>query len=131
MAKWKYIRNDTYRRGITIFIGSNEEYVNFLKSSTYKNDKELLEQATHIENRNALACCYNDNSDGQSIVYLPFYPITPTQIACLGHELLHAVFFILQYCGVKYSEESEEAFTYLHEFFMAKALTEKGYKDVE
>lgn len=130
MAKWKYIRNDTYRRGITIFIGNNKEYINFLKNSTYRNDNELIEGASTIENRDALACCYNDNNDGQCIIYLPFFPETPAQIACLGHELLHAVFHILSWCGVKYSDESEEAFTYLYEFFLNKALTEKGYKDV-
>lgn len=131
MAKWKYIRSDTYRRGITIFIGNSEEYVDFLKNSSYKDDEELIERATNIRNRNALACCYNDNNEGQSIIYLPFFPSTPARIACLGHEILHAVFHILDWCGVKYSEESEEAFTYLYEFFLNRALTEKGYKDVE
>lgn len=131
MAKWKYIRNDTYRRGITIFIGSAKEFIKFLESSSYKNDKELMENIKEHENTNALATCYNDHTDGQCIIRVSNCPITPTQIACLGHELLHATFFILQYCGIKYSDEGEEAFTYLYEFFLTKALTEKGYKNVE
>lgn len=131
MAKWKYIRNDTYRRGITVVIGSVKEFIKFLESSSYKNDKELMENVKEHENTSALATCYNDHTDGQCIIRVPDYPITPAQIACLGHEILHAVFFILQYCGVNYSEDSEEAFTYLYEFFLTKALTEKGYKDVE
>lgn len=131
MAKWKYIRNDTYRRGITIFIGSEENFIKFLETSSYKNDKDLIEEVKdHQNNSNADATCYYDSTEGQCIIRLSNYPSTPTSIATLGHELLHAVFFLLKYCGVKYSDESEEAFTYLHEFFINKALTEKGYKDV-
>ena len=131
MAKWKYIKNDTYRRGITIFIGSEENFIKFLETSSYKNDKDLIEEVKdHQNNSNADATCYYDSTDGQCIIHLSNYPSTPTSIATLGHELLHAVFFLLKYCGIKYSDESEEAFTYLHEFFINKALTEKGYKDV-
>lgn len=131
MAKWKYIKNDTYRRGVVIFIGNNNDFIKFLESSSYKNDKDLIERVKDHQSSNADGTCYYDSTDGQCIIRVSNYPSTPANIATLGHELLHAVFFILDYCGVKYSDESEEAFTYLHEFFLNKALTKKGYKDVE
>lgn len=130
MAKWKYIRNDTYKRGITVFMGSVEDFVHFLENSSYKNDEELIKLARGFKQRRAQATCYNV-TDGQCIIYLPKFPVTPEEVAILGHEVLHATFFFLSYCGIKYTEESEEAYTYLYEFLLAKALTEKGYKDVE
>ncbi len=130
MAKWKYIRNDTYRRGIVVFMGSVEDCVRFLENTSYKNDEELIEWIKGLKQRGAQATCCGV-SDGQCIIYLPKFPVTPREVAILGHEILHATFSILSHCGVEYSEESEEAYTYLYEFLLSKALTEKGYKNVE
>jgi len=39
----------------------------------------------------------------------------------IAHELLHTTFDILRNAGVKYSEKSEEAFSYLHGYLVDEA----------
>jgi hypothetical protein len=43
----------------------------------------------------------------------------------LAHEILHATFELLTARGVTYSEDSEEAFTYLHDYY-----TSNLYKNI-
>lgn len=42
--------------------------------------------------------------------------ILKTFFGTIAHEALHAIFSILDIVGIKLSVESEEAFTYLHEY---------------
>lgn len=62
------------------------------------------------------------NSDGRTIESttgpcLIFLKPTLT-ISTVTHEIQHAVYRILEWVGVKYSRESEEAFTYLSSFIV-------------
>jgi hypothetical protein len=53
------------------------------------------------------------------------------EVACLAHEALHVTTGILEARGLKYSEASEEAYTYTMEFIISHALTTKGYRKVK
>ena len=45
--------------------------------------------------------------------------------------MLHAVLAILDYVGVEYvGKGTHESYTYLYEYVLKEALTEKGYKNV-
>ena len=47
-------------------------------------------------------------------------------ISVLSHEILHAVFNIAKYVGLKYSDKSEEAYTYLKGY-----ITREIYKQLD
>jgi hypothetical protein len=66
-------------------------------------------------------------STGQQIVQVPV-PMNAAQIALLGHEVLHAVSFVLRKAGIEHTDETEEAYTYLHQFVMHQVLREVGEK---
>ena len=49
-------------------------------------------------------------------MFLPF----DAKLGTIAHEVLHATFDILQDHGVTLSPESEESFTYLHDYLIQK-----------
>ena len=57
-----------------------------------------------------------------TLIRLYFYPETPYHLSVLQHEILHAVFYILKQSGIKLSNKSEEAYTYLLENITQKVL---------
>ncbi len=63
---------------------------------------------------------------GQVIVRLKHKPKTINDLACLQHEIYHAVNYILSFIGIKYSDDSEEAYAYLITY-----LTEQCYKKLK
>ena len=128
MAKYKYIRADIYKRGITVFIGSRKELTQFVKIA-FKDLPELVNAVAKSEDSTALGTTFLEEF-GQSLIWLPKLPKTPDGIANLAHEILHATFALLDYIGVEYVPDSpNEAYTYLSEFFLYRALLIKGYKD--
>ena len=66
-------------------------------------------------------------STGQQIIQM-MVPMNPAQIALLGHEVLHAVSFILRKVGIDHTDETEEAYTYLHQYVMHQVLKRIGAK---
>jgi hypothetical protein len=61
-------------------------------------------------------------------IWLPSKPKTARQLSTVAHEILHSVFDCMEWAGIKYSRESEEAYTYLHTHLMKQFLKKCGYK---
>ena len=129
MSKYKYIRADVYSRGITIFIGPQKELFKFVEE-VYKDNKKLIENVKDTIDSEALGTTFTED-DGQSLIWIPKFPKTSGEIAILGHEILHATFILLNYCGVNYEYDGpNEAYTYLFEYLMGQALDTEGYEKV-
>lgn len=130
MGKYKYIRTNVYRRGIAIFIGSREELLDFTKKA-YTNEELISQVKNDLNKDSSIGTCYIEDL-GQSLIWIPKFPRTVSQISALAHEVLHATFTLLDFVGVEYRYEGpNEPYTYLFEYFLTRALTEKGYKNVE
>lgn len=129
MAKYKYIPCDIYKRGITIFIGSKEEFIAYCKE-TYNEDEDD-EDYVHEIKRCAYGYADFHYGNGYAAVRIPYYPKTPIDIAATAHELLHATQWLLWYSGVEYDNSNcnNEAYTYLHEHLVRNTFEEEGYKD--
>lgn len=133
MAKHKYISCDIYKRGIWVFIGSLDELKLWVKREfTYEDEKEFVDMILGLKQRNELASFNYDNNNGQGVVHIYEHPTTPKGYAALVHELLHATFYILNFCGVEYAYDgSNEAYTYLLEHLTRNALESKGYEEIK
>lgn len=57
---------------------------------------------------------------GQIVIRLKNYPDSPEEYGYLAHEIYHAVNFLMEKIGVKFSEDSEECFAYLIAFITTK-----------
>lgn len=51
------------------------------------------------------------------ILWVPAIPTSPEEQATLAHELLHIVFEVTGWAGIKHSPESEEIFTHLLKYY--------------
>lgn len=132
MAQQKYIPIDVYKRCIHIFIGSLDEFKKWAKDYyTDEEDQDFLNCVLKTEQGFAHARFFFNYKVGTGVVLTPIFPDNEIEIAALSHELLHATFFIANYCGLEYSYDgSNEHFTYLHEHLVRNALEKEGYKDV-
>lgn len=129
MAKYKVIDIELYKRDITVFIGTHNEFKEWVSIHTVPDSwVQLMETIVESEN-NALASYWHNKNDGNGIIELPFHPKTHTEIATATHEALHAVFHILDYVGVQYVPNgSNEAFTYLLEYIVANIMDFNDYQ---
>lgn len=131
MAKVKYIPCDIYKRGISVFIGTLDEFKTWVKKEyTDKEEKDFVRMVLGLEECGMASFNYN-NMDGQGVVLISNYPETPKEHAALEHELLHATFHVLNFCHVEYCiDGSNEAFTYMLEHLTRWALEKEGYNEV-
>ena len=140
MGKYKYIHCDPYKRGVSIFIGDCESLKKWAKRFYNRPDeKDLIKQLEEYcnedryVNKDVAASTYSSETTGHQIVHIPTFSFgyNPSQISNLTHELLHAALNILDYVDVEYRYGgTNEPYTYLLEFLVKQALTEKGYKNV-
>ena len=133
-AEVKYIPIDIYKRFIYVFIGSLDEFKLWVKNTyTYDKEKEFVEMVLGLTEDSIGMASFNwDSAGGTGVVLIPKMPKTPKETAALIHELMHATFWILDFCHVDYDPNgSNEAFTYLMEHLTRNALEKEGYKDVE
>ena len=129
MAKQKYIKLDIYKRGITIFVGTDKELKEWVKTEFTHPD-----YADFVKSFEDCPFGYADThyGDGCCIVRLPHIPRTAADIAVCGHELLHATFYVLDYCGIDYIRGgANEAFTYLFELLQRETLDKQGYESIK
>lgn len=130
MAKHKYIKCDIYKRGVSVFIGSLDElheWASHLEFSTNDRDFHRAIEDKVVDNPSFTP----NQNDGQGIVFLTKYPETPDENADLEHELLHAVFHILDFCGVEYRYGgANEPYTYLLGYLTKNALETEGYEEI-
>lgn len=134
MAKVKYIPIDIYKRCIYVFIGNLDEFKSWVQKE-YNNDEEktFVSMVMNLKEDEIGMASFNwDMIGGTGVVLIPKYPKTPEEHAALGHELLHATFFIMDLCHVEYIEHgNNEAFTYLFEHLERNALENVGYEEIK
>ena len=130
MAAYKqYIPCDIYKRGVTVFLGSYDELLKYVKEIYIdKDDDDDIEFYNRMKNLRGGAADFHAG-DGYIIVRLPKFPETPDEIADAEHELLHATFWMLDDCGVQESSPYEEH-TYLLSWLTLNALTKDKYEEI-
>lgn len=69
---------------------------------------------------------YYTHNDPLKVIYMSETEDYHEFISVLSHEILHAVFNIAKYVGLKYSDKSEEAYTYLTGY-----ITREIYKQLD
>lgn len=127
---WAYA--DVYKQTLWISLGQSDRQ---LKNSLIKYGRnitpELAEEiAKDTTQRSSKHHGIFATSLGIKIlrVYLPPDMTDPNFHGILAHEVLHASIDILRERGMDLCEESEEAYTYLHDFFITdiyRALVNK------
>lgn len=129
MAKYKIIRIELYKRDITVFIGSHEEFKEWIKTNdcpkTWSNIiNEILES-----DDNAEASYWHNSVNGNGIIELHYHPKFPEEIGVAAHECLHATMRILSFIGIPcFENESNEPYTYLLEYILEQVLDFNNYK---
>lgn len=109
-----------YIKNITIVIGEDEEYINYLK----RYNSQILDEISHC------AGLFSDKITNKNGKWMPHIWLSPEifdwddfQQSVITHELMHAVFAIMRYVNVEFCEQSEEAFTYLHSWLFRQFLS--------
>lgn len=129
MAKFKTITIDLYKRDITVFIGSHEDFKEWIASYNVPSSWEQLVETVVQSDDRALASYWYNNNNGNGIIELPKHPETNNEIAVAAHECLHATMRALSYIGIScYDNEPNEPYTYMLEYILEKVLDYKDYE---
>lgn len=119
MAKSFKIEVDLYNQRVRLLVTKDYDEVEKFIRKKWKDKNWTVE---------------NDDCEGNlfwhpdyaPIIHIHKKPKTPFQKGILAHEIFHCTSFLLRAAGLKLTEESEEAFSYLHGF-----LTEKIWEKLE
>lgn len=129
MAKYKVIHIDIYNRDITVFIGSHEEFIDWVSNCDCPASwDDLIETIKNSDNEHVEASYWYNSNNGNGIIELAYHPKSPYEIGVAAHESLHATFRILDFIGVPlYKDEANESYTYLHEHILKNLLSFDDY----
>lgn len=131
MAKFKVIPIDLYKRDITVFIGSHDEFKEWVTS--YKvpsNWEQLIESIVESED-DAVASYWYNRLNGNGIIELPWHPEKKGEIGVAAHECLHCVMHTLSYVNIPcIPHEANESYTYLLEYLLVQVLDYNNYEIV-
>ena len=129
MAKYKHIRIELYKRDITVFIGSHEEFKEWIKTCDYsKTWNNTITQILESDD-NSEASYWHNYIDGNGIIELHYHPKSPKEIAIAAHECLHATMRVLSFIGIPcFENEANEPYTYLLEYILEQVLDFNNYK---
>lgn len=129
MAKYKCIRIELYKRDITVFIGSHEEFKEWIKTNDCTETwRDIINQILESDD-NAEASYWRDAINGNGIIELHYHPKSPEEIAVAAHECLHATMRILSFIGIPcFDNEANEPYTYLLEYILEQVLDFNNYK---
>ncbi len=131
MAKFKTIHIDIYKRDITVFIGTHDEFKQWVSTYDIPTSWEKLVESI-IESDDEAVASYWYNTTGNGIIELPKHPESIEDISIAAHECLHCVIRVLSYIGIPCIEnEANEAYTYLLEHILSKVLDYKDYELVK
>ena len=129
MAKFKTVTIDLYKRDITIFIGSHEEFKEWVSSYKVPSSWEQLIESIVESDDNSEASYWHNYIDGNGIIELHYHPKSPKEIAIAAHECLHATIRVLSFIGIPcFENEANEAYTYLLEYLLVKVLDYNDYE---
>lgn len=105
-----------------------------IKEKVYKHNLNFFYSEEEMQNFADSKGCEITNLDGISpsctylrttfeiCIFMPKIKKSHLFYAELAHEIMHAVFRVMENVGVGYNKESEEAFTYLHTYYMYELL---------
>ena len=128
MAKFKEIPIDMYKRDITVFIGSHDEFKQWVSQYNVPTSWEQLVESIIESDDNALASYWYNRNNGNGIIELPAHPKSPREIATAAHEALHCTMHVLSYVNIPMIRgEANESYTYLLEYLVDKILTYDNY----
>ena len=132
MAKFKIIHIYIYKRNITVFIGSHDEFKAWIATCDVPTSWEQLVEAVVESEDNSEASYWYNSNNGNGIIELKKHPETTEEICIAVHECLHCVMRILSYIGIPYVEyAANEAYTYLLEYILTNVLDYKNYELVK
>lgn len=131
MAKYKNVHIDLFKRDITVFVGTHEEFIDWVSKcevgKSWQGLKETIEESEEAEESDA-TYWYNPRN-GNGIIELKTHPKTPEEIGTAAHEALHAVSHSLSFLGVPhYAHEANEPYTYFLELLLKEILDFDGYE---
>ena len=129
MAKYKCIRIELYKRDITVFIGSHEEFKEWIKTNDCpKTWNNIITQILESDD-NAEASYWNNAINGNGIIELHYHPKSPKEIAIAAHECLHSTMRILSFIGIPcFIDDTNEPYTYLLEYILEQVLDFNNYE---
>lgn len=129
MAKFKTIHIDLYKRDITIFIGSHDEFKEWVFSYKVPTNWEQLIESIVESNDDAVASYWYNSNNGNGIIELPRHPESSEDIGVAAHECLHCVMHILSYVNIPcIPHEANESYTYLLEYILTRVLNYNDYE---
>lgn len=129
MAKYKHIKIELYKREITIFIGSHEEFKEWIKTYDCPETWNIVINQILESDDNAEASYWFNDINGNGIIELHYHPKSPEEIGTAAHECLHATMRILSFIGIPcFANEANEAYTYLLEYILEQVLDFNNYE---
>ena len=114
------VNTGVYPVDIMVSLGETDiEFERKLRRFTYIKDHQ-------VKMKGSGRCVFLDN--GACYIRLWNYPERSSDFGSLSHEILHAVFAVLGYVGVKFEDNiSEEAFTYLIGYLTNQIYKKLGF----
>jgi len=119
------IQADTYPFSVNVFICEDLiKVVDYVNKKQHRKGRDKYNKE-NFKNYHAVICSHHKHSP---VIWMPKKPKSGRELSSLAHEILHAVFEIMDWAGVKYDKSSEEAFAYLHTHLMQQFLNKCGIK---
>ena len=132
MAKFKVIPIDIYKRDITVFIGTHDEFKAWVASYHVPSSWEQLVESIVESEDNAIASYWYNINNGNGIIELAYHPEKKEEIGIAAHECLHCIMHTLSYVGIPcIPHEANEAYTYLLEYLLVRVLDYNDYELVK
>lgn len=132
MAKFKVIPIYLYKRDITVFIGTHDEFKQWVESYKVPSSWEQLIESIVESDDNAVASYWYNNNNGNGIIELCCHPEKKEEIGIAAHECLHCAMHILSYVNIPcIPHGANEAYTYLLEYLLVRVLDYNDYELVK
>jgi hypothetical protein len=115
---------EIYKQNLWISIGQSDKqfYNSLMKNVMNLSKEEAQEVVLEMKQRTSRHHGLFMGSQGLHLIrlYIPADMNNPSFHGVLAHEVLHATCHLLRERGMELCEESEEAYTYLNDFFITK-----------
>jgi len=113
------INVDIYNQDVMVHLGSLESLTKVLKKYMEQN---IIDNVIREFEHTTLGHSLYEESKGVFIVFMPEKPINALGWGTLSHELLHVTNGIMKKVGIPFSQDTEEAYTYLLGFLTRKVM---------
>lgn len=117
------IRVDIYNRDVLVHCGSLKPLRRYL--SKFLSQDAIIEICDSLRDCKLGQTLQIENSG--ILVYLSKEPSDAKDVGVLVHELFHAAYFILQKAGIDCNDSADEAYAYLLEFLVEKAVSSLSF----